>query len=90
MKIVCEVRGQTFKRKELKNDLPVIADKLQKLDLSNRAFAKVVPGESYYYIKHGETAVTTASAAEIDDVLELFDFKQAMDMFIEHMKNIDD
>ena len=90
MKIVCEIRGQTFKRKELKNDLPAIADKLQKLNLSNRAFAKVAPGESYFYIKHGETSVTTATAAEIEDILELFDFKQAMDMFNEHMRNIND
>ena len=35
MKIVCEIRGQTFKHKELRNDLPVLADKLNQLDFSN-------------------------------------------------------
>lgn len=86
MKIVCEIRGQTFKHKEVRNDLPVIAEKLQKLDLSGLPLAKVVPEQSYYYIKYGDVAVTTESTDSIADILEMFDFKQALNMFDEKMR----
>lgn len=83
-KIVCEIHGQTFKHKELRTDLPVIVEKLQHLDLTNRTFAKVAPGQSYYYIKYGDLAVTTGSPDEIADILETFNFAAALQMFNEH------
>lgn len=89
-KIVCEIRGQTFKKKELRSDLPVFTEKLQKLDFSDCKMRKVTTGESYFYIKYGDLAVTTGSTDEIKDILDLFDFQQALDMFDEHMKDFEE
>lgn len=89
-KIVCEIRGQTFKTKKLCGDLPVFTEKLQKLDLNNHKMNKVASGESYYYIKYGDLAVTTGSADEIRDILDLFNFEMALDMFYGHAKDFND
>ena len=89
-KIVCEIRGQTFKKKELCSDLPVLAEKLQKLDLTDHKMNKVTPGESYFYIKYGDFDVNTGSADEIKDILDLFNFQQALDLFDEHMKDFEE
>ena len=83
-KIVCEIRGQTFKKKALCGDLPVLAEKLQKLDLTDHKMNKVAPGQSYYYIKYGDYAVTTGSPDDIADILETFNFAAALQMFNEH------
>ena len=85
-KIVCEIRGQTFKRKELRNDLPAFAEKLEKLDFANRKFTKIALEQSYYYIKYGDLAITTSSVNEIKDILDLFGFEEALGMFQEHFK----
>ena len=90
MKIVCEIRGQTFKHKELRNDLPAIAEKLSRLNFANHSMAKVAPEQSYYYIKYGEVSATTANADDIADILELFDFQVALDMFNKHMEQFTD
>ena len=90
MKIVCEIRGQTFKYKELRNDLPVFAEKLSKLTLASNLMAKIAPEQSYYYIKYGELSVATADADDVADILQLFDFQTALDMFNKHMSQFDD
>ena len=84
-KIVCELRGQTFKRKELRDDLPVLAEKLAKLDFANRSLSKVARAQSYFYIKYGDVSITTGSANEIQDILDLFGFQTALDMFNEYL-----
>lgn len=80
-KIVCEVRGETFKKKEVRTDLPVIAEKLANLVIANRASVKVSSDEAYFYIKYGDLSMTTSTAADIQDVLEQFNFQEALDMF---------
>ena len=90
MKIVCEIRGQTFKHKELRSDLPALVEKLNKIDFANYSMAKVVREESYYYIKYGEISATTSDAEDIADILELFNFQMALDMFNEHMEKFND